>query len=411
MNIEQLKDMKNSEEYLLAVNVVSELEQVFDIEIPDSEVGYLAIHFSGKQFIEIKPGEENFVITSKIDGIVKHILSEVKSSYNIDFTNDFELRMSLALHLVPMDIRLKHDMFLRNPLLGEIKQRYTLAYMLATSACGVLKKHYKKDIYEDEISYIALHFNLALERNRSTIAKKNIVIVCATGRGSSSLLVYRFKEEVGAYLNRIEACDVGQLKYFDFDRVDYVITTVPIPFSVPKPILEVQFFLDEGDVKALKNFLSGKTTFSFSEKFDSRLFISHLSASTKEEVIRKMVDRIKEVKTIPNNFYDLVMKRESMAVTAFGNLVAIPHPCEVIGDETFVCIAILDEPIIWESVEVQFIFMMSMKKDRDENMEAFSTMISRLLLNPAYIQKMIQTRDYQTLANCFNQIEEEMRSE
>lgn len=411
MNVDQLKDMKKSDEYRLAMKVVTELEEIFDIEIPESEIGYLAIHFSGKQFIEIKPEEENFVVTAEIDKIVKHMLSEIKSSYNIDLTNDFELRMSLALHLVPMDIRLKYDMYLRNPLLSEIKQRYTLAYMLATSACGVLRKHYQKDIYEDEISYIALHFNLALERNKSTISKKNIVIVCATGRGSSSLLVYKFKTEVGAYLNTIETCDVGQLKFFDFDTVDYVITTVPIPFSVPKPILEVQFFLDDGDVKALKNLLSGKTSFSFSGNFDPRLFISSLSAKTKEEVIQKMVDKIKEVKTIPDNFYDLVMKRESMAVTAFGNLVAIPHPSEVLGDETFVCIAILDEPIKWEAVEVQFIFMMSMKKERDEDMESFSTMISRLLLNSTYINEMIRTRDYQTLANCFNQIEKEMRSE
>ncbi|MDQ0361800.1 lichenan operon transcriptional antiterminator [Breznakia pachnodae] len=410
MDTDMLSSLQKNTTYDVSKRIANFLETTFEIEIPESEIGYLAVHLSGKQFIEVIPGDENVVISSEINNIVKHMLNEIKNSYNIDFTNDFELIMNLSLHLVPMDIRIRFDMNLKNPLLVDIKKRYSLAYMLALSASGILKKHYQKDVDEEEIGYIALHFNLALERQKSMIAKKNIVIVCATGKGSASLLIHKFKSEVGNYLNNVVALDVMHLEDYDFSDIDYVVTTVPIPYKVPVPILEIQFFMDDKDIKAIKNLLQSGKNFALERFFDQRLFIPRLRARNKDEVISTMVNKIKEIKSIPNEFYDLIMKREEMSITAFGNLVAIPHPCKSIGEETFVCVAILDEPILWDEVEVQFVFMMSLKEIVDENMDTFSSMVSKLLINNSYVKAIIELRKYQTLIDCFNDIEREMRN-
>lgn len=49
-----------------------------------------------------------------------------------------------------------------------------MAYNLAVVASEELRKHYNKEIKEDEIGYFALHFNLALERKTVNKIRKYI---------------------------------------------------------------------------------------------------------------------------------------------------------------------------------------------------------------------------------------------
>lgn len=73
---------------------------------------------------------------------------------------------------MPLVVRIRHDMKLTNPLLKDIRERYSLAYSMATTACVILNHKYHKIVKEDEIGYIALLFALALERKKTEIARK-----------------------------------------------------------------------------------------------------------------------------------------------------------------------------------------------------------------------------------------------
>ena len=83
--------------------------------------------------------------------------------------------------------------------------------------------------------------------------KKNILIVCGTGRGTAQLLMYQFKDNFGKYLNQIYTSDALGIKNVDFTDIDYVITTVPIAYSVPVPILEIKSFVEDRDVKTFED--------------------------------------------------------------------------------------------------------------------------------------------------------------
>ena len=73
---------------------------------------------------------------------------------------------------------------MKNPILQDIKREYPLAYEMATQACSVLRNVSPNPIKEDEIGYIAVSFALALERQKAKEwAPKNILIVCASGKG------------------------------------------------------------------------------------------------------------------------------------------------------------------------------------------------------------------------------------
>lgn len=396
-------------EYKLAQLIANEIQHIFDLTLPEVEIGYISIHLASKKIIEMNYNQfENLVITDDIHQIVKNMLLTINDFFKVDFRDDLELRMALAAHLIPLKVRLSYDLSVKNPLLQEIKTRLTLAYTIAVQACNLLKEEFSKGIAEDEIAYFALHFNLALERKKKKIELKNILIVCSSGKGSSALLVYRFKSEFGDYLNQIHTSELYQLKKVDFTQYDYVISTVPIPFPIPIPILEIKYFLEDEDLKAIKSLFHREQADSIMKYYDERLFFVDVDFQTKEEVLKFMVGKIRKVKEIPKTFYASVIKREQQAVTEFGNLVAIPHPDRALSKDTFVCIAILKKPIIWEKRKVHFVYLMSLENNVNKNLQLFYKVTSRLLINKMHIRNIIKKKDFHFMLEMVRLMEKEI---
>lgn len=401
------QDYRN--EYQLAKQISLGITEIFQQELPEVEVGYIAIHLASKKIIDLQHvRNENLVITNEINQIVKKMLQTIYDFFKVDFRDDLELRMTLASHLVPLKVRISYDLNLKNPLLKEIKTRFTLAYTIAVQACDILKEQFHKEIGEDEIGYFALHFNLALERKKRKIDLKNILIVCSSGKGTAELLVYRFKIEFGNYLNKVDTSELYQLKKIDFKQYDYVISTVPIPIPIPIPILEVKYFLEDEDIQAIKSLFHKEQINSLMKYYDERLFFVDVDFRTKEEVLKFMVDEISRVKKVPKSFYSSVMKREKQAVTEFGNLVAIPHPNRALSQETFVAVAILKKPIIWEKRKVQFVYLMSIENNENKNLQLFYKVTGRLLINKTHVRNIIKQKDFYFMLETIQLMEKEL---
>jgi lichenan operon transcriptional antiterminator len=101
-----------------------------------------------------------------------------------------------------------------------------------------------------------------------------------------------------------------------------------------------------------------------------------------------MCTEIQKVVELPSDFYELVMEREKMASTEFGNNVALPHPIKPIADSTFVAIGMLQKPIKWDKQLVKFIFLISTKKDSKESLSLFNESITALVFNKKAMLKL-----------------------
>ena len=382
--------VRNRKTYRMAEEILGKIKDKFRVEFPPSEIVYIAIHLEGKKMVAniggCEDAEGNLVISQEISDLVDQMLGAVYDAFKFDFRDDLELRMSLSQHMVPLVVRLRHDMKLTNPLLKDIKERYSFAYTMATTACVVLNHKYHKTLKEDEVGYIALLFALALERKKTEVAKKNILLVCASGRGSAQLLLHRYKTEFGPYLNKVSVCDVGRIGEQDFSEIDYVFTTVPIPVKIPVPIQEVEYFLKSADIQAVKKTLMGKKDSPVLDIYPEELFLPHMKFANKEEALKTLCGFVCDKGLAPKEFIDSVRAREVLAKTAFGNFVAMPHPIEVMGDCPFVCVAVLDKPILWTEDApdslIQVIFLVSMPSSFPCWMWLSSMAASRLLAAP-----------------------------
>ncbi len=411
--------VRNKKTYRMAEEILGMIKEKFSVGFPPSEIVYIAIHLEGKKMVlNAGIGEEsegNLVISQEISDLVDQMLGAVNDAFKFDFREDLELRMSLSQHMVPLVVRLQHDMKLTNPLLKDIKERYSFAYTMATTACVVLNHKFHKAMKEDEIGYIALLFALALERKKTEVAKKNILLVCASGRGSAQLLLHRYKTEFGSYLNKISVCDVGRIGEQDFTEIDYVFTTVPIPVKIPVPIQEVEYFLKSSDIQAVKKTLMGKVDSPVLDIYPKELFLPHMKFANKEEALRTLCGFVCDKGLAPKEFIDSVRAREVLAKTAFGNFVAMPHPIEVMGERPFVCVAVLDDPILWTEDApdslIQVIFLVSVANYEHFDVQQFYQVTAKLLLDGESMQELIKYQSYDTLRNLLLKMEQQVEDE
>lgn len=398
MEAGQLDLMRGGREFSVAEKIAAAIGDALGIEFPEEEVGYIAIHLAGKHSIYANAGgSEGLTISDEVWGVVSEMLDVVWETYHFDFRDDLELRMNLARHIVPLSVRLRYNMRLDNPLLPDIKKRYALAFSMALDASSVLAEHYESELSEDELGYIALAFALAIERKKSELPKKNILVVCASGQGSARLLEWRYRKEFGQWIDKIELCDVSHIDNVDFSGIDYVFTTVPIHRQLPVPVREVEFFLDDEGARAVRNTLTESlTTNDLACYFDPDLFIVHMQAKDKGEVIDELCEHIARVRRVPENFRALVEKRERAAQTSFGNQVAMPHPYKAVTDETFVCVGLLDAPVLWNDRDVRAVFLVSISKRRDRHLDRFYRSMAGLLTSAEAIQNLIDNQDWAT---------------
>lgn len=392
----QVEQLCDPHEYAVAAKVAEAIGSALGIEFPREEIGYIAIHLAGKRSVYASSDDaEGLTISDEVWNVVSEMLEVVWQAYRFDFRDDLELRMNLARHIVPLSVRLRCNMRLENPLLTDIKKRYALAYSIALDASTVLAKHYDSALSDDELGYIALAFALALERRESELPKKNILVVCASGQGSARLLEWRYRKEFGEWVDQITLCDVSHVESVDFSHIDYVFTTVPIKHQLPVPVRQVDYFLDDADVREVRDVLTGSlATNALHGYFDRDLFVPHVQATTKEEVIALLCERIAQVREVPATFRQLVEKRERLAQTSFGNQVALPHPFKAVTDDTFVCVGVLDEPVAWNEQEVRAVFLISISRSKNKDLDRFYRSFVGLVTSAEAIQTLVENQDW-----------------
>ncbi len=394
MDKENLIEIGGKEQSFIR-ELISSLEAKEGIRYTGDEENYLLLYLAGKRMIgNMVENDSNFVINERTDRLALEMLKRAAQEYHLDFYNNFEMRMTLNQHLVPFDVRMRYGIPLKNPMLQEIKEKYSLAYQMAYIASSVLRDYYKKEIPEDEIGYFALIFALALEKGK-TDCRYNILVVCSTGKGTSRLLKYKYEQEFSDYLKNIYVCDLLGLENFDTSKVDYIFTTVPITREVSAPIIEVGMFLGMDDIQKVTDILRyGNSGGMIRRYYGEQRFLTHVPAGSKEEILSFICRIVKEQEQVDENFYELLLEREALAQMDYGNYITIPHPNQIASEESFAYVAILDEPVIWNNLPVQVVLLTSIGRKEDRDRQRFYETTARFALDADAVSKLIQNPRY-----------------
>lgn len=375
--------------------------QFFDCIYSRQEQFGLIIHIAGKHSPIISNMTEGLPSQdAALDALARQMLEAIYTSQGIDFQNSSGTIADLQQHLTSLDVRMRYSIPLQDPTLEQVKDTHCISYTLACAACGPIKAYYKKQVSDSEIENLAILFALALEREGQPCPRRNILVVSTSGAASAKLFIYRCQKNFGLYLGKVYECTAFDLSSFDFSgaAIDYVFTTVPlVHIHLPVPVYQVSPLLRDQELQKLRPLFEMEQESFILRFFRPELFWERLSGETKEDILNTMCKKTAEYLPLPADFFEAVMKREHMGQTDFGNLVAIPHPVEIMGSETFVSVAVLERPIWRGHHDVQVVLLISMTAENHPNVERFYRLLSDFLSSEAAVRSMIAEPNFPKL--------------
>ncbi len=389
----------------LAQKVIRWMQLTFLLEPGRGEEDYIALQLSCKRVVRRGGTPQNLVLDQQTQDIADEMILRVWEEFGQDFRGDFELRMNLCLHLVPMRSRMRFGFPAENPLLEEIKLEYPLAFEMAAVACAVMADQYWTGVSEDETGFVALLFALALEKKRSQ-TQKNVLLVCGSGKGSTELLRLKLQREFEGTIGNIEVCSLGQLEKADFSQIDYVFTTVAIDQIIPVPIVEMSWFLREEEMKEIRQRFEKHERISFRRYFSPQLFFAGIRARTKAEVLEFLCGRVVADGLCQPELLELVMAREALGRTTYGNAIAMPHPVRSVSQETFIAVGVLDRPVDWDGTQVRLVFLISVSITKNRSLDDFYKGITRLFTSRQMIDRLTESPSFETLEEIIKTLEE-----
>ena len=400
---EDLKDIIEQMEYEVAIEIVKGIEETFLIVFPEAETAYVAIHLLGIKMnsdISTSAKEVQNFIDKEIYDLTTSILESIENELKLGIKDDKELFIGMSLHLKPAINRYRYGMNLRNPMLNEIKSNYPLAFEASIVAGRVIKQKSGIDIHENEIGYIALHIGGAIERRKMINQPKRCIIVCASGVGSARLLYYKLQSKFGFDLNIIGTTEYYKLSQISMDGLDFIVSTIPIPDNLPIPVIEVNTILGTNDFDKIENIMLEEKHKTINYIREELVFLQQ-NLDTKEKVIHFLGDKLQKSGLVNEEFIASVFEREAISPTCFGNLVAVPHPIMPQTDTTFWTVCTLQKPITWEDKRVQFVCLLSVQKNSNEDLQKMYNLLGNVIDDIHTVQRLLKCRTYQEFIDVF----------
>jgi lichenan operon transcriptional antiterminator len=412
----ELDQIEGQAEYKAAAKIVKSIEEKFAIKVPLGEVAYITIHLLGAKHFE----DKNFLDSDFVElvgerhyQVVVDILYEINRVYRIDLREDKELIYGLGLHLRSAINRLKYRMNLRNPMLMEIKKNYPFSFELGIVAAGIIQSTSDLVVNEDEIGYIAIHLEAAVERmkNKKRRQTKRVAIVCASGLGTAKLLaasvesVFPGIDIIGTY----PSYSIGDI---DKEKVDLILSTIPIGMESPIPSLHINAILTEKDIEKVREHISSKYLNEDKTKslkklqnlFSDELFFYEIDKKGPNEII-KFLSTVLNIKGyVDDAFRSSVLEREEISPTSIGNLVAIPHPLKPNALGSCIAIGILKKPVKWGEHTVQLVLLLALnEKDKEEFSHLFNH-LWKIVQDKKLVDELCSKRNFEDFINQFYSI-------
>lgn len=250
LDTDTLNNLKSTKEFEMAKTLTKYIEEAINISLPEDEIGYITMHLLGLDY----KSSHDMKYKAFIEKIVSTIIREANKIFHIDFFQDEILINGLTNHLMYTMFRIRSNLTIRNPMIKEIKEKYSLLFEKTQKIIKVVESKYKIDIPEDEVGYITIHFGAAIERIGNNFKVYNVVVVCSSGIGSSQMLLSKL--ENFPQLNILKSCSLVELEnVIKNNKIDLIISTIPLSNLDVKTVVITPLLLDD-DIRKIEQKLS-----------------------------------------------------------------------------------------------------------------------------------------------------------
>ena len=332
-----------------------------------------------------------------IDHQVNELIQKVSNLLSLDLSKDNHLKLMLSNHISKMIFRLRNQIYITNPALEEIKKQYSSLFNVIWIAIRGLSKYYEINISNEELAFIVIHFQLAIEK---IVKPLNIVVICQNGIATSELIMSKLHKifDSDAKITNINA---RELDFYDISNIDLIISTIALP-EVTVPVIEVSPILTKDEIESIRSFYSEHMTDNYTlmrTSLDGRKFnleslqtlikkpyLIRETMKSKKECLEKMIKECDSSNRKNKEFKESILERETLGSTSVYTGVALPHCDPRFVEQSELIIMTLDKPINWGKNNVKLIILIAVAENdipifKDSLIALYSVIENQELMN------------------------------
>ncbi len=378
INKDKLDKLKQTKEYKIAEKITDKLEDIFKLDIPVDERGYITMHLKGA-----KLRKELEIIDEPLDDeeleaikLARMLISEVEEELKVDISNDFNLISGLAIHLEPALSRLRMGMEIRNPILEDLKNEYNEVFDATRRAVNKVAEVIDCKIPDSEVGFLTMHIAASLDNINKFDYQVRVLVVCSSGIGSSKILATRLKN-VFKNIKIVDEVSAFSLKdnRIDERNIDLVISTIQIdnyqgevvvviPILLKDEVEKIQKKVKEIKLKNLENEVPNnrKSTDKLECRLETVTKLSRGIIKIIENFNMIKIERVKEYDQLirrvckedflpfevdSKRVYNALKRREEKGATIIPEIkTSLLHARTDGVEEIFIGLVLLDEPIL-----------------------------------------------------------------
>lgn len=379
---------KSNREYEIALRLSKTIEQELNVKLSEDEVDYLAYCLIGKGLYKY----DNIIVKR----FILDVYDRINEIFSLELKQHEDYSRNLYYHTMALIDRLKYNITITSgENLSNLKSNFVFEYELALIYKQEFANKFHFNLEEIEVNYIALHFGAVLENIRLERTMPKMILVTDV-RPSQALMM---KNEIVSYfksnINVVGIYSPYEIKNVDLKSVNYVVSTVKIPFVNTEKYLLISSDLMKTDFDLIDNFVGNEVRFTRIFKRD--LFISDLKSNDYLDALIEIGKLYTQRKYVSNfdDFLSNTVNREKLQSTRAGYILAFPHSLHPVAVKSFIAISISKKGINWiDGGLVKIILYVGLREDEKKDFEYVLRILSKITRDKNLMDKLAKAISY-----------------
>lgn len=329
------------------------------------------------------------------DDMIQDFLLEAYDKFNLDLMGLPSLTKSLTQHLKYAVKRLLMDYQLVNPMLQEVKTKYTFAYEIALLIVPIVHKKFDKFFNEDEVSFLALYIQPFLQIADSQV---NILIVNEATMSYVHLIENWLNREFGNKIKVVGYSSVHLLEEAIYQKkANLVVSTTLLENKLSVPVINIFRLPTENDRNEIEHFISSHAMrYQGAEIFNSVFHPLNIvifeNEINFEEAIMQCALKLEENGAI-NQVEEFAMgciEREKIYSTHIAHACFMPHPLINTANHNAICVALLKNGCEIYNQNATVLFVSAFEPRLNKDLQLIYKLISTIAESSSLMQVLLE---------------------
>ncbi len=393
--------------------LLGELGERLGLEPGADEVYYL--------LLGTESGEAKGALKEDVCAMAEAIMETIQEKHPFIDVREGSFYTGLIVHVSAMLRRIRFGKVARNPILGEIKESFPLAFNVAADITMMLENRFAITLNEDEIGLFAMHIQVMLEENRRVSRKSRTgIVVSHIGYGNARMIAGRLFDAIPS-LSLSHILSFAQMEELiregKIGEDEAIISTRLLSLPRERYCL-VQPLITQADAERVKEYLhrwEKKRERPKRQGFLEKLSLEHIYPGrrfrTKEELLAFACERLEETGYVTEEFYESTLSREKISTTYALNGVALPHGYSRWVKKPVIAVITLERPLDWDGYYTDMVFVCALSLGVEEGDRKIFEEMYMLLNDRETLRRVKECADAASILRVFGSFAERMEDE